>query len=260
MELSLMKSKAFTLIELLVVMAIIAMMLGVLVPSLARAKEQGREVYCQNNLRQMHIAAAVYAENQRGFLPIAYYSVKMPAERTQYCWDFTERRSSEGVIVQPGLLWHEEMMEKVQQCPSFRGDSNTMANPYTGYNYNTSYIGRGQYEGIVLPVRYHEIRYPAGCAMFGDGQTINGANKFMRSPLPSETDMNFSGRWGGTQGYRHNQNTNVAWCDGSVESRAELFYGADTDGTSDLLRQYNEQNPQDPIGFLSEDNSAYDLR
>lgn len=61
----------FTLIELLVVIAIIALLMGMLIPSLVRAREITREVVCRSNLRQVYIAATVYAENNaRGTYPL----------------------------------------------------------------------------------------------------------------------------------------------------------------------------------------------
>ena len=53
--------KAFTLIELLVVIAIIAMLLAILMPSLANVKEQARRTVCKSNLHQLSISAIVYA-------------------------------------------------------------------------------------------------------------------------------------------------------------------------------------------------------
>jgi len=58
-----MKKRGFTLIELLVVIAIIALLLAVMLPALQKAKEQAKQVYCKNNLRQMANAAYVYASN-----------------------------------------------------------------------------------------------------------------------------------------------------------------------------------------------------
>ena len=69
---------AFTLIELLVVIAIIAILAAMLLPAVSRAKESGRRIACLNNLRQLSLAAQMYAGDFHGSYPPHLSTVRWP--------------------------------------------------------------------------------------------------------------------------------------------------------------------------------------
>lgn len=280
--------KAFTLVELLVVIAVISVLMAILMPALAGGRDQARRIYCISNLRQMAIAAHLYSNSNDDYYPIAHYSVLTSSVVSEYNWDFTKIRdiSTGEIEIAPGVLWQGQTIEKIHQCPSFKGQSTISSNPFSGYNYNTSYIGHGEEEQtstnyfgeitsiqveilpgvfiakeIVKPARTIMVKRPARCALFGDGGLVDNSgdvNRFMRAPWQWDGDTNNSLKAAGLQAYRHRAMTNVAWADGHAGSQKE-YYTETVPPEKTKIEQHN-RNYKIKVGFLSPDNSAYDLK
>lgn len=256
-----MRRRAFTMAELLVTVAVVAALLALLVPGLRAATAMARATACSSNLRQLATACTAY-ESANGALPAAILYFRDGADVRTVAWDFEQR----GGEWSPGPLWnYADRAVAVHQCPDFEGDSTFGADPYTGYNYNTSYLGHeGSYPTVDAagePVDgwrtvragtpTSAIRSPSAVAVFGDGGWRGGANKFMRAPLAAECDHAMA--CAGTQAFRHwGGCTCAAHLDGHVQVRNEPRRGPHM---TDQLARWVTDFPRN--GFLSESDGAY---
>lgn len=245
------EATAMTLIETLVVISIVALLVAMLLPSVAASRGQAKRVTCLSNQRQIALAMHAYADDHDGRLPIAYYYDA--AHLAFVAWDTITYAGDPGQA-RAGLIWEYVTGNGVQQCPSYLGPSMTTGDPYTGYNYNTTYLGRGQSEGRYQgmgesPAHLSHVRFPGKTALVGDGGWRGGANKFMRAPL--DTGVGEGAVHAGAQAYRHLDRTNTVHVDGHGEWTRRRFHKPGARPLNDELLDWPKN------AFLSEDDEAY---
>lgn len=94
------KAAWFTLVELLVTIAVIAILAGMLLPALGKAKEMARSIACANRLKQMGFGATSYS-NDHGDYMLPYFSYPETADANSYYWYYKLRPYLGGDFANP---------------------------------------------------------------------------------------------------------------------------------------------------------------
>ena len=211
----------FTLIELLVVIAIIAILAGLLLPALSKAKAKGQATACLNNLKQLQLAWQLYADDHHDLICPNLSTVTGFNDRSlPGSWVVGNARLDlSPTNLQSGVLFRHIKSVPVYHCPAdpskVQGSSGSLR--YRSYMLSGRLggpkVGIPEYDAGVK-YRVTAVSNPAHAFAF-----IDSSEHTINSGVFGVLPVGFAGGnlWDDVPADRHNRGVNLSFVDGHAE-------------------------------------------
>lgn len=195
----------FTLIELLVVIAIIAILAGMLLPSLSTAKEHARATFCRNQLKTIGLANNMYANDNQDYLTVGYMKINnqggVPA-----CWfSHLSHYAYHKTVGQTGVYNLE--FPRSFECPSadVKFSEDIKNQWYTNYALNFYLYDPSGADIMTRVLKMGTIRKPSATFFVGHNKKATNIGLIQNNK----------------QFYPHSRRSNMVFLDGHVDSYTE---------------------------------------